>query len=91
MSRKMVTSATLMAPGMMHCGGGQGPNQFNAMAALERWLEKRCSRSNPGSACQQWRARQHSPPLSLSTVAVYNGVGSTNDAGKFVCSASASR
>src|ERR1700686_64904 len=28
-----------MVPGMQHCGGGPGPNQFNAMAALERWRE----------------------------------------------------
>jgi len=28
-----------MAPGMMHCGGGEGPNQFNPMSALERWRE----------------------------------------------------
>ena len=28
-----------MAPGMMHCGGGPGPNQFNGMAVLERWRE----------------------------------------------------
>jgi feruloyl esterase len=28
-----------MAPGMAHCGDGPGPNQFNALAALERWAE----------------------------------------------------
>ncbi len=28
-----------MVPGMAHCGGGEGPNQFDAMAALERWRE----------------------------------------------------
>src|SRR5207248_1238599 len=34
-----------MVPRMMHCGGGPGPTQFNAMAALERWRE---SGSAPG-------------------------------------------
>jgi hypothetical protein len=29
-----------MAPGMMHCGGGDGPNQFDPMRALERWREQ---------------------------------------------------
>ena len=29
-----------MVPGMAHCGGGTGPNQFNALAALERWREQ---------------------------------------------------
>jgi tannase/feruloyl esterase len=28
-----------MEPGMLHCGGGPGPSQFNAVAALERWPE----------------------------------------------------
>src|SRR5690348_17939139 len=28
-----------MVPGMAHCGGGPGPNQFNALAAVERWRE----------------------------------------------------
>jgi len=29
-----------MVPGMDHCGGGEGPNQFNPMSALERWREQ---------------------------------------------------
>jgi tannase/feruloyl esterase len=28
-----------MAPGMYHCGGGVGPNTFDALTALERWVE----------------------------------------------------
>jgi feruloyl esterase len=28
-----------VVPGMAHCGGGPGPNQFNILAALERWRE----------------------------------------------------
>jgi hypothetical protein len=29
-----------MAPGVQHCGGGPGSNPFNAIAALERWVEE---------------------------------------------------
>ena len=29
-----------MAPGMGHCGGGEGPNQFDTVAALEQWVEQ---------------------------------------------------
>ena len=29
-----------MAPGMGHCGGGEGPNTFDAVAALEQWVEQ---------------------------------------------------
>ena len=34
-----------MVPGMAHCGGGTGPNQFNALAAVERWRESGRRRS----------------------------------------------
>jgi hypothetical protein len=29
-----------MVPGMSHCGGGPGPNTFDAVAALEKWVEQ---------------------------------------------------
>jgi feruloyl esterase len=29
-----------MAPGMMHCSGGPGPNSFDAVAALDQWRQK---------------------------------------------------
>src|SRR5437762_11405811 len=29
-----------MAPGMGHCGGDEGPNTFDMLAALEQWVEK---------------------------------------------------
>src|SRR5262249_24935959 len=28
-----------LAPGMGHCGGGEGPNTFDMVAALEQWVE----------------------------------------------------
>src|SRR5262245_28725611 len=30
-----------MAPGMGHCGGGEGPNSFDMVTALEQWVEQR--------------------------------------------------
>jgi len=27
------------APGMYHCDSGSGPNVFDALSALERWVE----------------------------------------------------
>src|SRR5262249_13591464 len=30
-----------MAPGMQHCSGGPGPNTFDVIGALERWVEQR--------------------------------------------------
>ena len=28
-----------LAPGMLHCGGGPGPNEFDMLTVLERWVE----------------------------------------------------
>lgn len=77
-----------MVPGMMHCRGGDGPNQFNAVAALERWKEQ-------GIAPQQILAEHITdgnvdttrPLCPYPQVAVWNGKGSTNDAANFSCKA----
>ena len=29
-----------LAPGVLHCGGGAGPDRFDALTALENWVEK---------------------------------------------------
>ena len=29
-----------LAAGMGHCGGGEGPNVFDPLAALEHWVER---------------------------------------------------
>jgi feruloyl esterase len=29
-----------MVPGMAHCRGGEGPNTFDMLGALERWVEQ---------------------------------------------------
>ena len=29
----------IMAPGMLHCGGGPGPNTFDLQTAVEKWVE----------------------------------------------------
>jgi tannase/feruloyl esterase len=29
-----------MAPGMMHCSGGPGPDNFDAVAAVDQWRQK---------------------------------------------------
>jgi feruloyl esterase len=77
-----------MAPGMMHCSGGEGPNQLNGMAALERWRES-------GVAPDQLIAGHATngvvdttrPLCPYPQVAVYKGAGSTNDAENFTCKA----
>ena len=77
-----------MVPGMGHCRGGDGPNQFNAMAALERWREVN---EAPGQILATQvtnnKVDMTRPLCPYPQVAVYKGVGSTNDAANFTCKA----
>ena len=76
-----------MAPGMGHCSGGEGPNTFDMLTALERWVEG-------GIAPDQIVATITRPAANLDRsrplcpypqVAVYSGTGSTDDARNFAC------
>jgi feruloyl esterase len=75
-----------MAPGMGHCSGGEGPNTFDMVGALERWVEQGkapdlilASHSTNGVVD---RTR---PLCPYPQVAVYKGTGSTDEAANFVC------
>jgi len=76
-----------MVPGMAHCGGGTGPNQFNALAALERWRElNQAPESITATRVNEHGAIDMTRPLCpYPQQAVYEGRGSTNDAGNFTC------
>jgi feruloyl esterase len=75
-----------MEPGMAHCGGGPGPDQFNKMGVIERWREAGqapdaiIASHVTGSSVDMTR-----PLCAYPQVAVYKGVGSTNDAASFSC------
>lgn len=77
-----------MAPGMMHCGGGQGPNQLNPMAALERWREADIGPDRIiATHVTNGVVDQTRPLCPYPQTAVYRGSGSPNDAGNFSCKA----
>ena len=77
-----------MAPGMQHCGGGPGPNQFNALGALERWRESGIAPDQMvASHVANNRVDMTRPLCPYPQVAQYKAVGSTNDAANFVCKA----
>jgi feruloyl esterase len=77
-----------MVPGMAHCGGGEGPSQVNWMAALERWREAGDAPDRIEAArVANNRVDMTRPLCAYPQIAVYKGVGSTNDAANFVCKA----
>ena len=56
-----------MAPGMGHCGGGEGPNTFDMVTALEQWVEQRQgARSDSRVALDRWQHRSHAALVSVS-------------------------
>jgi len=79
-----------MIPGMWHCSGGPGPNTFDALSALEQWVEN-------GVPPDKITATKYvnddatkgvvmtRPLCPFPKEAVYIGRGSTNDAANFVC------
>ncbi len=74
-----------MAPGMMHCGGGEGPNQFNPMAALERWRESNVAPDAIIASHVSGGVVDSTRPLSVPPGATYKGTGSPGDTPDYVC------
>jgi feruloyl esterase len=75
-----------MAPGMAHCGGGEGPNRFDMVAALERWVEQGVAPDRIIAArVAQGRVERTRPLCPYPQVASYLGSASTDDAASFAC------
>jgi feruloyl esterase len=74
-----------LAPGVLHCGGGAGPDRIDTLTALERWVEH-------GMAPERVVATKANSPLTrplcaYPKLAKYKGRGDTNDATSFDCAA----
>jgi len=79
-----------MVPGMGHCGGGPGPNSFDMLAALERWVESgvapqrilatKFQDDDPARAVLRTR-----PLCPYPSFAHYRGRGNSDDASSFSC------
>jgi feruloyl esterase len=75
-----------MVPGMNHCGGGEGPNVFNMVSALERWVEEgKAPDQVPASHLTGGKVDRTRPLCPYPQRAQYQGTGDPNDAANFVC------
>ena len=75
-----------MAPGMLHCAGGPGPNTFDAVGALEQWVEKGAKPASLVASHSTTGTVDRTRPLCpYPQVASYKGAGSIDDAANFVC------
>jgi feruloyl esterase len=75
-----------MAPGMGHCSGGEGPNTFDMLGALEAWVEQGQAPDRITASHATNNTVDRTRPLCpYPQVAVYRGAGSTDDAANFAC------
>jgi feruloyl esterase len=79
-----------MAPGMLHCFGGDGPNDFDTLGALEDWVEQgkapneiiaaKYPDNKPGPA-----PLRTMPLCAFPSQARYKGDGDVNHAANWTC------
>jgi feruloyl esterase len=75
-----------MAPGMAHCGGGEGPNDFEKIGTLEQWVENGKAPDLIVASHSKGGAVDRTRPLcSYPQIATYKGSGSIDEAANFVC------
>jgi feruloyl esterase len=77
-----------VAPGVDHCGGGEGTFMIDALGAIDTWVEsgkapERLIASRPLAN----GGRRTRPICPYPQVARYRGQGSTDDASNFACEA----
>lgn len=75
-----------LVPGMGHCGGGDGPNNFDTLSALDHWVENgKAPETMIASHATSGKTDRTRPLCAYPKVATYTGSGSIDDAANFVC------
>jgi feruloyl esterase len=76
-----------MVPAMAHCAGGEGPNDFDKMTAIQQWVERgKAPETMIASHLTKSGTPDRTRPLCrYPRVARYKGTGSTDDAANFTC------
>ena len=78
-----------MVPSMQHCIGGPGPDHFDALSALERWVERDEAPDRIVATHLTGGVVDRSRPLCpFPKTARWTGHGSTDSAENFACSGS---
>jgi feruloyl esterase len=75
-----------MVPGMGHCGGGHGPNQFDMLEALDQWrAQGQAPAAIVAAQRENGRSVRTRPLCPWPQVARYAGTGSIDAAENFSC------
>jgi feruloyl esterase len=77
-----------MVPGMGHCGGGEGPNTFDKLAVVVKWVEDgKAPDQVIASHSTNGKVDRTRPLCPYPQVAKYRGTGSSDEAANFSCAA----
>lgn len=75
-----------MVPGMQHCVGGSGPNTFDTLSALEKWVEKDVAPDAiPAKHSTNSVVDRTMPLCKFPAQAHYKGSGDVNDPSNWSC------
>jgi feruloyl esterase len=75
-----------MVPGMQHCTGGSGPNTFDTLSALEKWVEHGVAPETISAAHSTNKTVDRTMPLcKFPAEAQYKGSGDVNDSSNWSC------
>jgi hypothetical protein len=75
-----------MVPGMAHCAGGLGPDQYDAVTAVIDWVERGVAPDSlVAKKIVNGEVTRSRPLCPYPEVARYRGQGSTDDAASFEC------
>jgi feruloyl esterase len=75
-----------LMPGVSHCRGGDGPDVFDGLGALEAWVERDVAPARIEAAkVVDGKAVRTRPLCPYPQVARYSGSGSVDDASNFAC------
>ena len=81
-------SRLYFVPGMHHCSGGPGPNQFDMLTELENWIEKgKSPAAVVASHASDGKVDRTRPLCPHPLVAKYSGNGNVDEAASFRCEA----
>jgi len=71
---------------MTHCQGGDGPNTFDALSALEQWVEtNQAPAAIPATHSTAGTVDRSRPLCKYPQVAKYDGSGSIDEISNFSC------
>ena len=75
-----------MVPGMYHCGGGPGPNTFDLLTPLVKWVEGGVAPDGiVASHLKDGKVDRTRPLCAYPQVPRYTGKGSIDEASNFTC------